>query len=370
MIKRTDNVRQLGMRNSFINSFAALAISLLLGMVLIGISGYSPLESYAAIFGVSLGTVKGLALTLSQATPLMFTGLSFAIAYKVKMINTGAEGQLYAGAMAAALVGAYMTNLPSGIHIFLAFAAAFIAGGLVAYFVALCKVYLNASEIIVSLMLNQIIILFTSYLANGPFKPAGSTMAQTKIIADGARLTKLIPQTQLTTAIFVAIFVACVLQFLLSETVFGYEIKVTGQNLNSANVAGINVSKIYLSTFSLSGAIAGLGGAAMVLGVNYRFIEGFSSGHGFGGISIAALAAFNPIGVIFSAILVGILKAGTITLNRVTSIPVEIVGIIQVLVLIFVAAPELIRSIIKRIRRIQEKLLKRRNGGEVKIDDI
>jgi len=369
MVKKTDNAGKIKMRSSFINSAVALIISLILGMVIIGISGYSPIESYMAIFGVSLGTVKGFALSLSQATPLIFTGLAFAFAYKVKMINTGAEGQLYAGAMAAALVGAYITNLPSGIHAFAGFAAAFIAGGLVALFVALCKVYLNANEIIVSLMLNQIIIFFTSYLANGPLKPPGSGVGQTKMIEDTAKLTKLIPQTQLTTAIFVAILTACLLAYLLEKTVFGYEIKVTGHNLKASNVAGINVSKTYLVTFALSGAIAGLGGAAMVLGVNYRFVEGFSSGYGFGGISIAALAAYNPIGVIFSAFLIGILRSGTITLNRTTSIPVELVYIIQVLVLIFVAAPDLIKAITKQVKKVKPKS-SREEHMEVKTHDI
>ncbi|WP_025640482.1 ABC transporter permease [Schnuerera ultunensis] len=366
MINKVDNAKRIRMRNSFTNSFVALVISLLLGMLLIGISGYSPIESYIAIFGVSLGTVKGFALSLSQATPLMFTGLAFALAYKVKMINTGAEGQLYAGAMAAALIGAYITNLPTGIHIFLGFLAAFLAGGLVAFIVALAKVYLNANEIIMSLMLNEIIILFTSYLANGPLKPPGSGVGQTEMIADSAKLTKLIPQTQLTTAIFVAILAACILQYVLEKTVFGYEIKVTGYNLNAANVAGIHVSKTYLITFALSGAIAGLGGAAMALGVNYRFIEGFSSGYGFAGISIAALAAYNPIGVIFSAFLIGVLKSGTITLNRTTNIPVELVDIIQVLVLIFVAAPALIKTIMKWTKKIRVKSGKAQKtyGGE------
>jgi simple sugar transport system permease protein len=364
MLNDLESAKKIEVRNSFINSFLALVFSLLLGAVFIGISGYSPVESYKAIIGVSLGTVKGFALSLSQATPLMFTGLSFALAYRVRMVNTGAEGQLYAGAMAAALVGAYIHNLPSPVHILLAFVAAFIAGGLVALLVAAAKVYLKSNEIIMTLMLNNIIILFTSYLANGPLKPAGSGVGQTERIADSAKLMKLIPQTQLTIAIFVVIIVAVVLQYMLHKTVFGYEIKVTGLNLKGAHVAGINVSKTYLLTFALSGAVAGLGGAAMVLGVNYRFIEGFSSGYGFSGISIAALAAYSPIGVILSAFLIGILKAGTITLNRTTSIPVEFVEVIQVLVIIFVAAPTLIRAILNKTKEIKELANKQKHGGE------
>lgn len=353
-------------KRAFVNSFFALVFSLLLGMAFIAISGYSPIESYKAIFGVSLSTVKGLALSLSQATPLMFTGISFALAYRVRMINTGAEGQLYAGAMAAALVGAYASNLPGTIHILLALMAAFIAGGLVSGVVALAKIYTGASEIIMTLMLNNSIILFTSYLANGPLKPPGSGVGQTERIAEGAKLMKLIPQTQLTTAIFIVIIVACLLQFILHRTVFGYEIKVTGLNLRAAHVAGIKVSKISLITFALSGAVAGLGGAVMVLGVNYRFIDGFSPGYGFAGISIAALAAYSPLAVIPSAFLIGILKAGTITLSRTTSIPIEFVDVIQVLVIIFVAAPTMISAILNRVRNVTKKFDKSQKvyGGE------
>lgn len=360
------SAKRTSMKNAFINSCFALLFSLLLGMIFIAASGYSPLESYKAIFGVSLGTVKGFALSLSQATPLMFTGISFALAYRVRMINTGAEGQLYAGAMAAALVGAYITGLPRGIHVPLALLAAFAAGGLIALLVALAKIRFGANEIIMTLMLNEIMQLFTSYLANGPLKPPGSGVGQTEKIAESAMLVKLIPQTQLTTAIFLVIIVAVLLQFMLNRTVFGYEVQVTGQNLRAAQVAGISVPRTYLITFALSGAVAGLGGAAMVLGVNYRFLDGFSSGYGFAGISVAALAAYSPVGVIFSAFLIGILKAGTITLNRTTSIPVEFVEVIQVLVIIFVAAPTLIRSILGVFHKVFEKAgyKKKGYGGE------
>lgn len=373
MEDKLKSVKRLGIKNSLINSFFALVFSLLLGMIFIIASGYSPIDSYKAIFGVSLGTLKGFALSLSQATPIMFTGLSFALAYRVRMINTGAEGQLYAGAIAAAIIGAYVTNVPSVVHIPLAFGVAFIAGGFAALMVALAKVYFGANEIIMTLMLNQIIILFTSFLANGPLKPPGSGVGQTERILDSAKLTKIIPQTQLTTAIFLVIAVALILQFILDKTVFGYEIKITGNNLKAAQVAGINVARTYITTFALSGAVAGLGGAAMVLGVNYRFIEGFSSSYGFAGISIAALAAYSPAAVILSAFLIGILKSGTITLNRITSIPVEFVEVIQVLIIIFVAAPRLIRSILDTFKKIKNKLAKIQpkvskeqtiNGGE------
>jgi len=353
------------MKQAFMNSLFAIIFSLLLGMVFIWITGYSPLETYKAIFGVPLSTVKGFALSLSQATPLMFTGIAYALAFRVRMINTGAEGQLYLGALAAALVGAYVKNLPSFLHVLLALLAAFAAGGLIAGLVAIAKIYRGASEIIMTLMLNTAIILFTGYLANGPLKPEGSGVGQTERIAKSAELMKLIPQTQLTTGIIIAILVAIVLQIMLDRTVFGYEIQVTGLNLKAAQVGGIKVNKISVITFALSGAVAGLCGAVMVLGVNYRFIEGFSPGYGFAGISIAALAAYSPIAVIPSALLIGVLKAGTITLSRTTSIPIEFVDVIQVLVIIFVAAPTMTRSILNLGKNITGKFGKsqKEDGG-------
>jgi simple sugar transport system ATP-binding protein len=342
------------MKNALFTSSFALLFSIALGALILRLSGYHPLECYRLIFGISLGTVKGFALSLSQATPLMFTGLSFAIAYRVRMINTGAEGQLYVGAMAAAIVGGYL-SLPRFIHLPAAVLAAFMAGGMAAFFVAFLKVKFGASEIILTLMLNSILILVTGYLANAPLKPADSAISQTRMIESTARLNRLIPQTQLTTAIILAVLIAVVLQFVLSRSAYGYEIKVTGLNLKAALTAGIRVNRVYLSTFFISGAIAGLGGAAMALGVNYRFIAGFSANLGFAGISVAALAAYNPVTVILTAFLFGVLKAGAITLNRTTPIPVEFVDVIQVLVVIFVAAPMLIRAILGRAGKVWRK---------------
>jgi len=353
-VEKLENIHRQNRIKAVINSVAALIISLILGAILLAVSGHSPLETYIAIFGVSLGTLRGFALALSQATPIMFTGMSFAIAYKVRMINTGAEGQLYAGAMAAALVGAYVRGLPSVLLIALCFLAAIVSGGLVAGFVAWLKVKFGASEIILTLMLNTIVILFCHYLANGPLRPEGSGLAQTEMIADGARLTRLIPQTQLTTAIIIAILVAVILQFILDRTAFGYEVQVAGYNLKAAQTAGINVSSLYLKTFSLAGAVAGLGGAAMVLGVNFRFVEGFSPNFGFQGIATAALAAYSPLGVVLSAFLIGVLRAGTITINRTTNVPIEFVGVIQALIIIFVAAPALIRLILSLPKKLAD----------------
>lgn len=324
----------------------ALLFSLVIGALIILFIGYSPISSFSAIFGLSLSTKAGITLSLSQATPLLFTGLAFAIAYRVRMINTGAEGQLYAGAMAAALIGAYVAPGYSILHVTMSFLAAAFAGGLVALLVAFLKVRFEANEIILCLMLNEIVKLFTAYLANSPLRPPGSAIAQTKPIEVTARLTRLIPQSQVTTAILLGVFIAIMMWFIQNKTVFGFDMLATGLNVTASKTAGIGVAKIYLKTFFLSGAIAGIGGAAMVLGIHYRFIEGFSPNYGFAGISIAALANYNPLFVPLSALLFGVLKSGAMNLNRTTPIPIEIVDVIQVVVIIFVAAPRMVNSII------------------------
>ena len=360
MKDKIQNIKKQNARQAVVSSAVALLLSMALGFILLAACGYDPVECYKAIFVSSLGTVKGMALTLSQATPILFTGLSFAIAYRVRMINTGAEGQLHAGALAAALVGAYVTGLPAIIHVPLCLLAAAIAGGAASTLVAYLKNRFGANEIILTLILNEIIILFTSYLVNGPLKASGSGIGATEKIQQSAQLYRLIPQTQLTIALIIGVVLAVILQLVLNHTIFGYEIQVTGYNLLAARTAGINAKRTYLSTFAIAGAVAGIGGAAMALGVNYRFMEGFSASYGFGGISVAALAAYSPLGVILSSFLIGVLKAGAITINRTTKLPIEFVAVIQAMIIIFVAAPKLIDALLALPKKLGEKLRKTR----------
>ncbi len=349
---------------SFGLSVAALIAALICGAVIIGASGFSPIETYTAIVAGSLGNPKGIVLSLSQATPLMFTGIAFAIAYRVKIVNLGAEGQLHAGAMASALVGCMITGLGAGPHLLLALAAGALAGGLVGLFTGFLKVRFRAQEVITSIMINEIIILFTSYLCNGPVKAAGSVTPQTEKIMETARLPRLVPRSQLTVAILLIVVIAILLQLLLKKTALGYEMRVTGFNLRAAKTAGINVNRVYLLTFFMSSAIAGLCGSALVLGVNGRFVEDLSANYGFGGISVAALAMYNPVAALFSAVIFGILKAGALTVNRTTSIPIEFVSVIQALVVVFVAAPMLMNRILTAGERFRKKGSLQAEGGK------
>ncbi len=336
---------------SFTTSVVAFLLAIVVGGILIELAGFSSIATYGAIFRGSLGSSRGLVLSLSQATPLLLTGLSFAIAFRVRIINTGAEGQVYIGAMAAALVGAYVNFLPGITHVAVAVLVGMIAGGLVGLFIGFLKIKFGASEVIVGIMLNEILILITAWLSTGPLMTPGSATAQTNPILETARLGRLVPRSQLTWALVLAVIIAVYLEWMIRKTTLGYEIQVIGSNLKAAKTAGINVPKIYLLTIFISGAIAGLGGAALSLGIHYRFIEGISTGFGFAGIPVAALAMYSPAGVVVSSFLFGALRAGAMTLNRTTSIPIEFVSVVQALVVVFVAAPMLIASIKKNLMR-------------------
>lgn len=349
-----------GLKN-FLISLLAFTFALLIGAILIQVSGFSAIDTYKAIFQGSLGSTKGIVLSLSQATPLLLTGLAFAIAFRVRLINTGAEGQLYTGAMVSALIGAYIANLPPFLHSSLAVLLGMVAGGLVGIFMGFLKIKYKANEVIMGIMLNEVLILITNWMSTGPFKAPGSPTSQTVKILDSARLVKIVPKSQLTTAILIAVVMAILLEFLLRKTALGYEIKVIGMNLRAAETAGINVSRVYLFTIFVSGAMAGLAGAALSLGIHYRFIEGISTGFGFSGISVAALAQYSPIGVLFSSFLFGALRAGAMTLNRTTAIPIEFVSVIQALVVVFVAAPKVMSSLIDKLGN---KVAKRKEGKE------
>lgn len=342
---------KLGLSKIRGNLFATLAESLIailaamvVGGLVIALTGESPFIAYKELFLGSLGAKVSLANTLSKAIPLIFTGLSVAITAKCGMLNIGAEGQLHLGAMASALLGLALGQTPSWIAIPLLIAAGFLGGFFGGGVAGILSSRFMVSEVIVAIMLNYIFILFTSYLAGGPFKSPGSVI-QTDPIPETARLLKLIPKTQLTSAVFIAAGAIFLVYILLWKTTLGFKIRSVGANRFAANSAGINPSTYAILTMALSGGVAGLAGSTEVLGKYYRFIEGFSPSFGFTGIAIAILGRSNPFGVLLTALLFGILETGSLRMARVTNVSSNIVTVIQSLVIISVATPEIFRFI-------------------------
>lgn len=326
-------------------SSGALFLAILVSGLIMALCRFNPFVAFGAIFSGSLGSLRAISQTLVQATPLMFTGLAFAIAKKASLINIGVEGQMYMGAIAAAWVGAMPLGLPMILHLPLCIAAGALAGALLAGFVGYLKVRFGSNEVIATIVLNTIAINFAGYLGNYPLKAEGPT-AQTNRILETAELTRLFPGYQLTATFFLAMLVCMIIYLVMEKSLLGYEIRSVGYNRMAAETAGINIGKIVIISMLLSGAVGGLAGAMHVLGVDKRFIVGFSPGYGFNGISVAALAADHPLGVILASIIFGSLNAGSMVLNRTTRIPTDFINVIQGLVIIFVSAPLLVRDLI------------------------
>ena len=330
-------------------SLAAIGIAILVGALFILLSGESPIEAYGALLKGALGSPKSIANTISKSIPLAFTGLAVALGSRCGMLNIGAEGQLHAGAMAAVLTALSLASFPAPIVLVVSIIAGIIAGMIVGGIPGFFKAKLNTNEVTVAIMLNYICTLFTSWLVNGPVKSDGST-AQTEVLPEGVWLGRLIPQTQLTTALFILIAVAVLMYIFLWKTSVGYQLRAVGANPSAAGTAGIRVKLYMVMAMVLSGGLAALAGITEVFGKYHRFIEGFSPSFGFTGIAVAILGRNHPAGVLLTALLFGIMDMGALRMSRVTDVSTNMVTVVQSLVILLVAAPELIKWNKKRKR--------------------
>ncbi|NLC77351.1 MAG: ABC transporter permease, partial [Clostridia bacterium] len=222
-----------------------------------------------------------------------------------------------------------------------------LASGLWGAAAGFLKAKYGTHEVVVTVMSNYIAINLTSYLVNYPFKAPGQ-VPQTEALPAAATLMKLMPRTQLTTAFLLALVMAFLVYWFLWKTVPGYEIRAVGENPRAAQAGGIPIVRNMVLAMGLSGALAALAGMTQVLGVNGRFIDGFSPGYGFTGIAVAVLGRNHPFGILLTALLFGALDAGALQLNRATSISADWVMVIQGLVILFVAAPAIFKFIEKR----------------------
>lgn len=338
---------------SVVKFAGTFVVAIIIGAVVIALSGRSPLDAYVTLFSGAFGSINSIADTLLAATPLIFTGLATGVAFKAGVFNVGVEGSLYLGAFAAAWVGFTFTSLPGPAIIVLAFVLAGIVGAAWCLIPAYLKVKFRVDEVVTTIMLNYVAILFTSYLVNYPFLPPGVANSMSAEIAPQAHLARLAPPSQLNVSFVIALAAAGIIAWGLSRTTLGYEIRIAGSGPDFAKQAGISVPRVIFLSMLISGFLGGVGGAGQVLGVNYRFIDGFSPGYGFDGITVALLARNNPVGIVVAAILFGALRNGASTLQLFTSIPISIVDILQATVIFFVTADVGIR--LTRRRRSEQR---------------
>jgi len=315
----------------------AIALSFLIGAVVIVALGRNPWEVYGYLLGGGISGWPNFAVTLQMMTPLLFTGLAVAIAFRAGLWNIGVEGQMLVGALLAGIVGYVFDDLPMIIHLPLSLLAGIIGGALWAAIPALLRVYLGVNELVVCLMLNPVALLFTGYVANKALKAPGPTNKLPDIAAS-ATLPSLTLYSQLNAGIFLALAICLLFALFNRMTVLGFKWNLIGLNPRFAYYGGIDVRRHALYVMLLSGAIAGLAGAEQVLGQLRAFYDSFSPGYGFDGIAVAMLAANSPLGVIAAAFLFGTLAGGSAVLQMMTGLSKYFVQLLQFIVVLVLAA--------------------------------
>ncbi len=323
-------------------SFLAVAVALGLGMLLIRLIGFDPVKAFSAMLQGAFGNVGSFGETLVKMSPLIFTGMSYALANRCGLTNLGMEGQLYMGALSATAVGIYATGLPAVLHLPLTILAGFVGGGAWGLIAGALKVRFGASEIITTVMLNTIAINFIDFMVNGPMIEPPGINCQTPPIQPSAVLPNLIPETRAHWGFVMALLFVFLFWLFLWRCKKGYEVRVSGLNMTAAKYSGINTDHNILLVMFLAGGLAGLAGANEILGVQIRMIPTISPGYGFDGIAVALIGNNSPIGIIIGALLFGAFRAGGNRMQIKAKVPNSIVAVIQALVIIAVVASQML----------------------------
>jgi ABC-type uncharacterized transport system permease subunit len=290
--------------------------------------------------------------SLATVTPYILAGLAVAVGFKCGLFNIGAEGQFGIGALCTAFVGYSLKGLPWFVHLPLALLAGALGGAIWAAIPGLLKGLTGAHEVVNTIMMNYISYRLSDWLLNGPMKAPGYRPL-TSVVENSAMLPRFFPDPlRFNWGFFLALAVAVLVWWILFKTTIGMEIRSVGANPDGARYAGMSIVKNFVIAMVISGSLAGLAGAVQVLGIDHWVGQGFSAGYGFDSIAIALLGQSHPLGVVLSAFLWGTLRSGATRMQSLAGVPIEFISIIQGLVIIFVAAPAVIRWIY-RIRAIR-----------------
>jgi ABC-type uncharacterized transport system permease subunit len=329
----------------FVTPLVSLVLAGAVSSVIILALGENPLHIGSVMLSGSLGSLRSLANTLEEATPLLFTGLCFAVAMRCGLFNIGGEGQLVVGAFAAAWVGVKVTGLDPLTHVALCMAVAGLAGALWAGIAGILRVRFGAHEVITTIMLNYIAFIVTNYLVGNPYFKKVGQIPQTEDVAPGAMLpalTFIYKYTRLNLGFFIAVAAVLAVYVILDRTRLGFEMRAVGFNPTASRASGISVAGSMVIAMALGGFLAGLAGAERVLGVHKHFVSPFPYGYGFAGIAVALLGRTQPLGVLVSALFFGALASGGAQVDMETQVPRELVTVIQAIVIIFVACEYLV----------------------------
>jgi simple sugar transport system permease protein len=325
----------------------AVLFTLVVGSLLVLWAGAPVTQAYGLLLKGGFGSVFALSETLTRAIPLILTGLAATVAFKSRLFNIGAEGQLYVGALAAVAVGGLHDGtgfaLPPALLFVLMMLAAALAGALLLLGPALMKARLGVDEVVTTLLLNFIVLLFVSMMLDGPMKdPMAMGWPQSVTLMDELTLGKLIAQTRVHTGLLWASTLAVGLWALMKFTVLGFNIRAVGANARAAAFAGVPVTRTVVLVAMLSGALAGLAGAIEVAGRTGYLTLDMSPGYGYTGIVIAMLAALHPLGVVAASVFVAGVLVGADSMSRVIGVPTYIADVIVAASLISVLVATLL----------------------------
>lgn len=366
--------------------FLAMVTALLCGALVILWAGGDVFAAYGALLRGSLGSpgkiAEGIRIlvtsgepqallraiypiteSLVTATPYILAGLAVALGFRCGLFNIGAEGQYLMGALAAAWVG-YSFDLPALVHLPLALLAGATAGALWAAIPGYLKAKFGAHEVVNTIMMNWIAFRLSDWLLKGLMKAPGFRPV-TPTINVTAELPRFFPYPlRFNWGFFLALAIAAVVYWLIFKSTTGFGIRVVGANPDAGKYSGISIFRNIVLAMTLSGGLAGLAGTTQVLGVDHWVGQGFSAGHGFDSIAVALLGKSHPLGVVLSALLFGALRSGATEMQSMAGIPIDIVSIIQGLVIIFIAAPEIIRWLYHLPAPVKEEMVFTRGWGK------
>lgn len=323
--------------NKLVNILVPLAsvlLAFLIGCIIMLALGANPLVALQNLWVGAFGSLRNLGTTLSRATPLIFTGLCACFAYRCGVFNLGGEGQFIMGSIVCCVIATQsgITGFPG---IVLCLVAGALAGGLWAMIPGLLKIYRGQNEMIISIMLNYVATLlmgvfYTNWLRDG-------SVPQTMSVPKETMLQRMFG-LRFTSAFVIAVVIGLLTYYFLFYTSKGFQLRAVGLNMTAAQFNGFAVKKYIMVSFIVSGAIAGIGGSAELLGTQYRLINGFASGYGFDGVSMALIGQLHPLATMLVAVFFAALRVGSTTMQAATGVPTSVSDIIQALVIVFAVA--------------------------------
>ena len=322
----------------------AVGVTLILVAGLVWLAGAGLLETYFYFFIKPLLGRTSVIEVLVKSTPLLLTGAAVAFAFYAGYWNIGAEGQLYAGAVAAAWLGVVLDGWPALLIVPLIIVGSALAGALWALPSAWLKTRLNVDEVVTTLLLNSVMLFFVSALLNGPWRDPVTSWPQSPAIVAAAQFPRLLARSRLHLGFLLAMLALLFLWWITTRTSFGLRMRAVGRGREAARFMGVHIKSVVFRVALISGALAGLAGASEVAGIHYHLIEAISPGYGYSGIVAATLGALHPLGVGLAAVFLGLISTGAQTASRALGVPSYLGDVIQAVLLLVMLAMLLLRN--------------------------